>query len=385
VIGDLIARFIHAISFYDLAVMVIPALIAFVGAEILAVWIVLRRLRTTQYRLPSFRVISEASGWWSASKYLVVLLLSLEVILRSEKIRWQGVVIGFCLAISGAFLALTSGDYGIFGSAGALVTVVALYSELWGSRQEGALPNQLAMHPQLKEKLAQAGYTEKRRASLWVFATTVLGTLIWAYGDILLQKVAGPLDTMSTTHTIEGKAPKVDPNVFTASISDSALQRLLPTVESALRDLQTLHKSPPITTQDIREIKAYLNNIDTGLRKIVPKTTGAASPDPNQDSRSRPTSTQSYSVFFDSGQVGLTAVAQRLIAEAAENAANAKSVLCNGYSDVSGNFAANLRLSVQRASNVAIELIRDGVPADVITIKGYGPQQAGRMVRIAIQ
>jgi len=39
---------------------------------------------------------------------------------------------------------------------------------------------------------------------------------------------------------------------------------------------------------------------------------------------------------------------------------------------VSGRPSYNQRLSVRRAENVAAELVRDGVPRNVISIHGYG-------------
>jgi len=44
----------------------------------------------------------------------------------------------------------------------------------------------------------------------------------------------------------------------------------------------------------------------------------------------------------------------------------------NGYTDRSGTPQYNLRLSMRRARSVQAELIRDGVPRNVIDIHGYG-------------
>jgi OmpA-OmpF porin, OOP family len=44
----------------------------------------------------------------------------------------------------------------------------------------------------------------------------------------------------------------------------------------------------------------------------------------------------------------------------------------DGYADRSGTPARNQALSVDRARAVAAELVRDGVPLDVIAMHGFG-------------
>jgi OmpA-OmpF porin, OOP family len=44
----------------------------------------------------------------------------------------------------------------------------------------------------------------------------------------------------------------------------------------------------------------------------------------------------------------------------------------NGYTDTSGTARYNQGLSVRRAQAIAAELVRNGVPATAISIRGFG-------------
>jgi OmpA-OmpF porin, OOP family len=44
----------------------------------------------------------------------------------------------------------------------------------------------------------------------------------------------------------------------------------------------------------------------------------------------------------------------------------------NGYTDTSGTPQYNMGLSIRRAESVRAQLVTDGVPANVISIMGYG-------------
>jgi len=52
--------------------------------------------------------------------------------------------------------------------------------------------------------------------------------------------------------------------------------------------------------------------------------------------------------------------------------ASGKSANINGYADSTGNPSYNVDLSKRRAQAVADYLEKDGVPADKLTVKGYG-------------
>ncbi len=87
-----------------------------------------------------------------------------------------------------------------------------------------------------------------------------------------------------------------------------------------------------------------------------------------------PAPARSYLVFFDWDKATLTDRARQIIREAAENSTRVQytRIEVNGYTDTSGSAAYNQRLSVRRAQNVAAELVRDGVPRNVIAIAGFG-------------
>jgi hypothetical protein len=87
-----------------------------------------------------------------------------------------------------------------------------------------------------------------------------------------------------------------------------------------------------------------------------------------------PAPARTYLVFFDWDRADLTARARQIIADAARNSTHVQytRIEVNGYTDTSGTPAYNLGLSIRRAQSVKAELIRDGVPANVIDIHGFG-------------
>ncbi len=87
-----------------------------------------------------------------------------------------------------------------------------------------------------------------------------------------------------------------------------------------------------------------------------------------------PAPARTYLVFFDWDRADLTARAWQIIREAAENSRRVAytRIEVNGYTDRSGTPQYNLRLSIRRARSVEAELVRDGVPRNVIDIHGYG-------------
>ena len=87
-----------------------------------------------------------------------------------------------------------------------------------------------------------------------------------------------------------------------------------------------------------------------------------------------PAPARSYLVFFDWDQATLTARAQQIIKEAADNSTKVQytRIEVNGYTDTSGTQQYNQGLSVRRAQAVEGELVRDGVPQSAISIHGYG-------------
>lgn len=83
---------------------------------------------------------------------------------------------------------------------------------------------------------------------------------------------------------------------------------------------------------------------------------------------------RSYLVFFDWDKATLTDRARQIIKEAADNSTRVKytQIEVNGYTDTSGPADYNMKLSMRRAQAVAAELVRNGVPKNVIAIQGFG-------------
>ena len=103
---------------------------------------------------------------------------------------------------------------------------------------------------------------------------------------------------------------------------------------------------------------------------------GAAPPPPAPAPMAAPAPApaRSYLVFFDWDKATLTARAQQIIKEAADNSTKVQytRIEVNGYTDTSGTPQYNQGLSVRRAQAVAAELVKDGVPKNAIAIQGFG-------------
>ena len=87
-----------------------------------------------------------------------------------------------------------------------------------------------------------------------------------------------------------------------------------------------------------------------------------------------PAPARTYLVFFDWDKADLSARARQIIADAA--AASTKVAVTRidvgGHADNTGTAQYNMGLSLRRANNVAAELVRLGVPKNIIDIKAYG-------------
>jgi outer membrane protein OmpA-like peptidoglycan-associated protein len=87
-----------------------------------------------------------------------------------------------------------------------------------------------------------------------------------------------------------------------------------------------------------------------------------------------PAPARTYLVFFDWDKATLTDRARQIIGEAAQNSTRVQvtRIEVNGYTDTSGTPKYNMGLSVRRANAVAAELVKDGVPKNIIAIQGFG-------------
>ena len=87
-----------------------------------------------------------------------------------------------------------------------------------------------------------------------------------------------------------------------------------------------------------------------------------------------PEAARSYLVFFDWDKATLTDRARQIVKAAADNSTHVTytRIEVNGYTDTSGTASYNMGLSIRRARAVQAELIKDGVPQNVVTIQGFG-------------
>ncbi len=115
----------------------------------------------------------------------------------------------------------------------------------------------------------------------------------------------------------------------------------------------------------------YNHSILVGVRyafNAAPPPVAVVAPPPVRESA------RTYLVFFDWDRADLTDRARQIISEAAQATTRVQvtRILVNGYTDLSGTARYNQGLSVRRATNVANELVRDGVPRAAIATHGYG-------------
>jgi outer membrane protein OmpA-like peptidoglycan-associated protein len=87
-----------------------------------------------------------------------------------------------------------------------------------------------------------------------------------------------------------------------------------------------------------------------------------------------PAPARTYLVFFDWDKADLSARAHQIIAEAAQNSTRVQvtRIEVDGYADRTGTAQYNVVLSRKRADNVAAELVKDGVPKNIIAIQAFG-------------
>jgi outer membrane protein OmpA-like peptidoglycan-associated protein len=116
----------------------------------------------------------------------------------------------------------------------------------------------------------------------------------------------------------------------------------------------------------------FLIGVRYAFNTPAPPAPAAAAPAPAPAPAVQPA--RSYLVFFDWDKATLTDRARQIIREAADNSTHVQytRIEVNGYTDTSGSPHYNQGLSVRRAQAVASELVRDGVPRNVISIQGFG-------------
>jgi outer membrane protein OmpA-like peptidoglycan-associated protein len=129
---------------------------------------------------------------------------------------------------------------------------------------------------------------------------------------------------------------------------------------------------------DVKIGNQYNHSFLIGLRyafnSAPPPPAAAPMPAPAPVAAPAPAPARSYLVFFDWDKATLTPRAHQIIAEAAQNASRVQltKIEVSGYADRTGSAAYNMKLSRQRADNVAAELVSLGVPKSEIVIQAFG-------------
>ncbi len=128
------------------------------------------------------------------------------------------------------------------------------------------------------------------------------------------------------------------------------------------------------STGQIKLGPQYDHSFVLGIRYAFYAPPPAGPPAPAPVAAPAPAPARSYLVFFDWDKATLTDRARQIIREAAENSTHVQytRIEVNGYTDTSGTPQYNMGLSIRRADAVAAELVRDGVPRNVISIHGFG-------------
>ena len=129
-----------------------------------------------------------------------------------------------------------------------------------------------------------------------------------------------------------------------------------------------------ITASQLKLHNQFNHDLVIGVRYAFNAPPPPAPPAPAPIATPAPAPARSYLVFFDWDKAELTERARSIVKEAADNSTHVQvtRIEVNGYTDTSGTPAYNQGLSVRRAKAVAGELVRDGVPRNVISVQGFG-------------
>jgi OOP family OmpA-OmpF porin len=129
-----------------------------------------------------------------------------------------------------------------------------------------------------------------------------------------------------------------------------------------------------ITASELKLHNQFNHDLVFGIRYAFNTPAPAAPPMPVPVAAPAPAPARSYLVFFDWDKADLTERARAIVKEAADNSTRVQvtRIEVNGYTDTSGTPTYNQGLSIRRARAVAGELVRDGVPQNVINVQGFG-------------
>jgi OOP family OmpA-OmpF porin len=134
-------------------------------------------------------------------------------------------------------------------------------------------------------------------------------------------------------------------------------------------------ENPGFVPAELKLHNQFNHDVVIGVRYAFNAPAPAAPPmAPAPVAAPAPAPARSYLVYFDWDKANLTERAKSIVKEAADNSTHVAvtRIEVNGYTDTSGKPSYNQGLSVRRAQAVAGELVRDGVPRNVIAIEGFG-------------
>jgi outer membrane protein OmpA-like peptidoglycan-associated protein len=146
----------------------------------------------------------------------------------------------------------------------------------------------------------------------------------------------------------------------------------------SMRTGQRLVSGGVVSNQLAGKADLQAHTVTVGLRFAFgapvapPAPAPVAAPPAPRPAAVQPT-TQNFIVFFEFDKAMLTPDGQKVVDAAAAAFKSGKSnVSLTGYTDRSGTDQYNMRLSQKRADAVRASLVRDGVPANVITTSAKG-------------
>jgi len=210
----------EAVDFSSCGIIVIPALLIFVLFDLIRLKIFLRRLKKSGFPAPNFKIqaarLGSLKAWWRIRKQVFTAARRWD----AELSHWRALFISIGLAGSGLLLAIKFNDPSQFARIGALISLVGLYSTFIGFKHEDAIAREDVVLAELIRDsvgaLAQTGSSEillhagslsdqrpQRLANRWVFLVTIFGTILWAYGDIFLQRVEDQINNTSKNKPLE--------------------------------------------------------------------------------------------------------------------------------------------------------------------------------------
>jgi OmpA-OmpF porin, OOP family len=132
--------------------------------------------------------------------------------------------------------------------------------------------------------------------------------------------------------------------------------------------------TPPGGPFQVKLQQQFSNDFLFGVRYAFNVAQPVPVPTPAAEAAPAPAPARSYLVFFDWDKATLSDRARQIVKEAADNSTHVQytRIEVNGYTDTSGTPKYNQGLSLRRARAVQVELIKDGVPQNAITIQGFG-------------